>query len=151
MSCPKNFMGLELVHFQKYCLLRTHSIGNLKAKLEMTHSSKLLIDICTSHVLFVLCRWFCLWRPFLAIGSNLTWGDYACRNNIWQKHVRKAPTQGSRQRNWVMLSSGNVWPQWLGQKLSWATKGQLISKCPFGVIKPSKKRTIFFQDFCPSL
>ena len=33
--------------------------------------------------------------------------------NMWGR----APTQGSRQRNWVMLSSGNVWPQWLGQ--SW--------------------------------
>ena len=32
------------------------------------------------------------------------------------------------------------------------TKGQLISKkCPFGVFKSSKKPTIFFQDFCPSL
>ena len=31
------------------------------------------------------------------------------------------------------------------------SKGQLISKCPFGVFKSSKKRTIFFQDFCPSL
>ena len=33
------------------------------------------------------------------------------------------------------------------------TKGQLISKCPFGVktsSKKKKKRT-FFQDFCPSL
>ena len=25
----------------------------------------------------------------LAIGCNLSGGDYACRNNIWQKHVRK--------------------------------------------------------------
>ena len=31
-------------------------------------------------------------------------------------------------------------------------KGQLISKCPFGVFKSSKKnQQIFFQDFCPSL
>ena len=30
-------------------------------------------------------------------------------------------------------------------------KGQLISKCHFGVFKSSKKSTIFFQDFCPSL
>ena len=31
-------------------------------------------------------------------------------------------------------------------------KGQLISKCPFGVFKSSKKPTkFFFQDFCPSL
>ena len=29
-------------------------------------------------------------KTILAIGSNLkTRGDYACRNNIWQKHVRK--------------------------------------------------------------
>ena len=27
----------------------------------------------------------------------------------------------------------------------------LISKCPFGVFKPSKKTTKFFQNFCPSL
>ena len=31
------------------------------------------------------------------------------------------------------------------------TKGQLISKCPFGVFKSSKNPTNFFQDFCPSL
>ena len=31
------------------------------------------------------------------------------------------------------------------------TKGQLILKCPFGVFKSSKKQTIFFQDFFPSL
>ena len=31
-------------------------------------------------------------------------------------------------------------------------KGQLISKCPFGVFKSPKKPTkFFFQDFCPSL
>ena len=30
-------------------------------------------------------------------------------------------------------------------------KGQLISKCPFGVIVWTKKPTIFFQDLCPSL
>ena len=27
-------------------------------------------------------------------------------------------------------------------------KGQLISKCPFGVFKSPKKPTIFFKDFC---
>jgi hypothetical protein len=31
------------------------------------------------------------------------------------------------------------------------SKGQLISKCPFGVFKSPKKTTIFFQDSCPSL
>ena len=31
------------------------------------------------------------------------------------------------------------------------SKGQLILKCPFGIIKSPKKPTIFFQDFCPSL
>ena len=30
-------------------------------------------------------------------------------------------------------------------------KGQLISKCPFGVIVWTKIPTKFFQDFCPSL
>ena len=30
-------------------------------------------------------------------------------------------------------------------------KGQLISKCPFGVKTSSKKQRIFFQDFCPGL
>ena len=30
-------------------------------------------------------------------------------------------------------------------------KGHLISKCHFGVIVSTKKSTIFFQDFCPSL
>ena len=30
-------------------------------------------------------------------------------------------------------------------------KGQLISKCSFGVFKSPKKLTIFFKDFCPSL
>ena len=30
-------------------------------------------------------------------------------------------------------------------------KGQLISKCPFGVFKSTKKPMIFFKDFCPSL
>ena len=29
-------------------------------------------------------------------------------------------------------------------------KGQLISKCPFGVFKPPKKPMKFFKDFCPS-
>ena len=30
-------------------------------------------------------------------------------------------------------------------------KGQLISKCLFGVFKSPKKTRNFFQDFCPSL
>ena len=30
-------------------------------------------------------------------------------------------------------------------------KGQIISKCPFGVIVWTKIPTKFFQDFCPSL
>ena len=30
-------------------------------------------------------------------------------------------------------------------------KGQLISKCPFGVFKSSTKQQNLFQDFCPSL
>ena len=30
------------------------------------------------------------------------------------------------------------------------TKGQLISKCLFGVFKSPKKPTKFYQDFCPS-
>ena len=29
-------------------------------------------------------------------------------------------------------------------------KGQLISKCPYGVFKSSKKTMKYFQDFCPS-
>ena len=32
-----------------------------------------------------------------------------------------------------------------------STKGQLISKCPFGVFKSSKIQQKIFQDFCPSL
>ena len=33
-----------------------------------------------------------------------------------------------------------------------SSKGQLISKCPFGVIKSPKKNNEFFsQNFCPSL
>ena len=31
------------------------------------------------------------------------------------------------------------------------TKGQLISKCPFGVFKSTKKQRNFCKDFCPSL
>ena len=31
-----------------------------------------------------------------------------------------------------------------------STKGQLISKYPFGVIVSTKKPTILFKDFCPS-
>ena len=30
-------------------------------------------------------------------------------------------------------------------------KGQLISKCPFGVFKSTKKQLNFCKDFCPSL
>ena len=30
-------------------------------------------------------------------------------------------------------------------------KGQLISECPFGVIKSPKKSRKFFKQFCPSL
>jgi hypothetical protein len=30
-----------------------------------------------------------------------------------------------------------------------STKGQLISKCPFGVKTSSKKTTKLFLDFCP--
>jgi hypothetical protein len=30
-------------------------------------------------------------------------------------------------------------------------KGQLISKCPYGVIVSTKIPTKFFKDFCPSL
>ena len=30
-------------------------------------------------------------------------------------------------------------------------KGQLILKCPFGVIVSTKNQRIFFKDFCPSL
>ena len=31
-------------------------------------------------------------------------------------------------------------------------KGQLVSKCPFGVFKSTKKTNeVFFKDFCPSL
>ena len=30
-------------------------------------------------------------------------------------------------------------------------KGQLISKCPFGFFKATKKLTKFYKDFCPSL
>ena len=32
--------------------------------------------------------------------------------------------------------------------ISLTTKGQLISKCPFGVFRKTNK--FFFQDFCPS-
>ena len=32
-----------------------------------------------------------------------------------------------------------------------STKGQLISKYPFGVIVSTKKPTFFFKNFCPSL
>jgi hypothetical protein len=35
--------------------------------------------------------------------------------------------------------------------MKYFNKGQLISKCPFGVLKPAKKTMIFFEDFCPSL
>ena len=31
-----------------------------------------------------------------------------------------------------------------------STKGQLTSKCPFGVFKSSKIQRKIFQDFCPS-
>ena len=36
-------------------------------------------------------------------------------------------------------------------EMKYESKGQLISKCPFGVKTSSKKPTIFFQDFRPSL
>ena len=32
-----------------------------------------------------------------------------------------------------------------------STKGQIISKCLFGAIVSTKKPTIFFTNFCPSL
>ena len=32
-----------------------------------------------------------------------------------------------------------------------ASKGQLILKCPFGVLNLPKNQRNFFQDFCPSL
>ena len=38
---------------------------------------------------------------------------------------------------------GNLYPFIVG------AKGQLISKCPFGVFKSSKKPTIFFAGFLP--
>ena len=31
------------------------------------------------------------------------------------------------------------------------TKGQIISKCPIGDFKPTKKPTSFCKDFCPKL
>ena len=31
------------------------------------------------------------------------------------------------------------------------TKGQLISECPLGVFRLTKKQRNFFKDFCPSL
>ena len=37
------------------------------------------------------------------------------------------------------------------QSSEFGSKVQLISKCSFGVFKSSKKATIFFQDFFPSL
>ena len=35
--------------------------------------------------------------------------------------------------------------------LTYSTKGQLISECPFGVKTSSKKPTKFLPYFCPSL
>ena len=31
------------------------------------------------------------------------------------------------------------------------SKGQLISKCPFGITKSTKNQRNFCKDFCPSL
>ena len=35
------------------------------------------------------------------------------------------------------------------EKVAVITKGQLISKCPFGVIKPTKKTMKFLEGFLP--
>ena len=37
------------------------------------------------------------------------------------------------------------------KKYSFIYKGQLISKCLFGVFKSPKKTTKFIKDFCPGL
>ena len=44
-----------------------------------------------------------------------------------------------------------VLPAYLNYRKVASTKGQLISKCPFGVIVWTKKQRNCFQDFCPSL
>ena len=49
-----------------------------------------------------------------------------------------------------VLSDKNVpLPSKLAVEIFAKSKGQLISKCPFGVFKSSKKPTEFFQDFWP--
>ena len=49
--------------------------------------------------------------------------------------------------NQFTLVSGHTWQHDVNGK----PKGQLISKCLFGVIVWTKKQRDFFQDFCPSL
>ena len=64
------------------------------------------------------------------------------------------PGQQSIQILKSLLSKCTVIQNWIISGFPYFlcnTKGQLISKCPFGVIKSPKKPTIFFQDFCPSL
>ena len=54
------------------------------------------------------------------------------------------PTERTVHDNFMVLESY--------AKNKTPTKGQLISKCTFGVFKSSKKNNkIFLQDFCPSL
>ena len=57
-----------------------------------------------------------------------------------------------KQRNFILASLKIIGEK--TQKLYFyenlcTSKGQLISKCPFGVKTSSKKPTKFFHDFCP--
>ena len=74
-------------------------------------------------------------------------------------------TFGAEDENFEsMLEDGNIWDnqtliEYKAESQGNLLKGivnkivkvKLISKCPFGVFKSSKKQTKFFKDFCPSL
>ena len=59
--------------------------------------------------------------------------------------------------SWYRFIQYQKCPKWIRVKhrlvknLETLLKGQLISKCPFGVIVWTKIPTKLFQDFCPGL
>ena len=65
--------------------------------------------------------------------------------NFKPKKLLKSVTKGKVRILWVVA----IWGY--SHRFGGHSKGQLISKCPFGVLKSSKKPTKIFQDFCPSL
>ena len=74
---------------------------------------------------------------------------------IWCLELAKT-TQNLPQTQILFIIYELTWPSvWSTLALKLArilkTKGQLISKCPFGVKTSSKKPTKLFLDFCPEI